>query len=649
MNRALSVIDVKSVNEETRVIEGIATTPEVDRMGDVVESSGAVFKLPLPLLWQHNSTEPVGVVEFAEVTKKGIGFTARIARIDENGALRSLVDKAWQCVKAGLVRGVSIGFRELDSAPRKGDIGGIRFKKWEWLELSLVTVPANANATIDVIRSIDRELRAASGNAHSDGGREIKPGASGKSNHSNTRKRRNLVMAKPDEKLTIPEQIRALESTRAANAAQMEKLMVLDGGEMPDDAAKEEYDELSAQIDEIDEHLVRLRRLEKLVVEKATPVEDVTDTQSARESRQGVRVRVRGPDLPKGTAFTRYAIALAKSRGDVVTAAEVAKASWGDSTPEVESVLRAAVVAGTTTDPAWAAPLVDYQTMASEFIELLRPATIIGRIEGFRRVPFNVNLPGQISGSSVGWVGEGKPKPVSKLGFDTTKLGHTKAAGIVALTDELVRLSNPSAEALVRQDLINTMAEFLDHDFVNPVKAEVANVSPASVTNGVAPVVASGASAAALKADVKKLFGGFLKANLSVSRDCVWIMTSTQALSIAMMENALGQAEFAGITVDGGSFLGLPVIVSENIPAVKGKTPIILLKASEILLADDGQVMLDASREASLQMDTAPQSGQRQLMSLWQNNMIAVRAERWINWKRRRAAAVGIITEAAYA
>jgi hypothetical protein len=73
------------------------------------------------------------------------------------------------------------------------------------------------------------------------------------------------------------------------------------------------------------------------------------------------------------------------------------------------------------------------------------------------------------------------------------------------------------------------------------------------------------------------------------------------------------------------------------------------VKASEILLADDGGVTLDVSREASLQLDGAPSDGAQSLVSLWQNNMVAIRAEREINWARRRAEAVGYIDAANYA
>jgi HK97 family phage prohead protease len=162
MNRAYSVLDIKSVDAEKRVIRGVATTPTPDRMGDIVEPLGVEFKNPMPLLWQHQADKPVGTVKFDKPTKNGITFEARLAQIDEPGTLKDRIDEAWQSVKAGLVGAVSIGFRALEYAFIEGT-GGIRFEKSEVMELSLVTIPANADATISQIKSIDTEIRAASG------------------------------------------------------------------------------------------------------------------------------------------------------------------------------------------------------------------------------------------------------------------------------------------------------------------------------------------------------------------------------------------------------------------------------------------------------------------------------------------------------
>lgn len=161
MQRAYAVLDVKAVDTDRRVITGIATTPEPDRMGDIVEPLGAKFKNPLPLLWQHMHDKPVGTVKFEKPTEKGIPFTAELPTIEEAGALKDLVDMAWQSVKAKLVRGVSIGFRALEYSFL--DSGGIRFSETEIMELSLVTIPANASATIQSIKSIDASIRSVAG------------------------------------------------------------------------------------------------------------------------------------------------------------------------------------------------------------------------------------------------------------------------------------------------------------------------------------------------------------------------------------------------------------------------------------------------------------------------------------------------------
>lgn len=158
MKRAYSLLTIKAMDEDDRVLEGIATSIKTDRLGDVVEPDGAEFKLPIPLLWQHDATQPIGEVYKATVTKDGILVKARIAKVSEPGRLKERLDEAWQSIKAGLVRGFSIGFRSKEDAAIKGTFG-IRFLKWEWLELSAVTIPANVEASITAIKSADFNAR----------------------------------------------------------------------------------------------------------------------------------------------------------------------------------------------------------------------------------------------------------------------------------------------------------------------------------------------------------------------------------------------------------------------------------------------------------------------------------------------------------
>lgn len=153
--RAYSLLEVKAVNEDKRIIRGIATSPTVDRVGDIVEPLGVEFKNPLPFLWQHKHDKPIGTVKFDKPTKDGITFEAELPIIDEPGALKDRVDEAWQSIKLGLVRAVSIGFRAVEYAFM--DEGGIRFMKSEVFELSAVTIPAQPDAVMTSIKAMDAE------------------------------------------------------------------------------------------------------------------------------------------------------------------------------------------------------------------------------------------------------------------------------------------------------------------------------------------------------------------------------------------------------------------------------------------------------------------------------------------------------------
>jgi hypothetical protein len=115
-----------------------------------------------------------------------------------------------------------------------------------------------------------------------------------------------------------------------------------------------------------------------------------------------------------------------------------------------------------------------------------------------------------------------------------------------------------------------------------------------------------------------------------------------------MMRNALGGKEFDGISMMGGTFEGLPVIVSEYLVTDSNGHYVVLVNASDVWLADDGNVVIDASREASLQMLDNPTNNSATgtattMVSMFQTNSVAIRAERWINWKKRRSAAATII------
>ena len=614
LDRAWAILHVKSIDDEQRVIRGIASTPSTDRQGDIFEPLGATFTNPLPLLLHHDRKLPVGRATLT-ASAKGITFEAFLPEVETLGIVRDRVNEAWDSIKAGLIKGVSIGWRPLANGIKMRADGGMHILRSEIAELSLVTIPSNVDTTILSVKSYDARYLAASG--------PHLPGVSGSS-----------VPGRP-MKPTTTEHIQNLENKRAALTARMGEIMTASADAdttLGDSPEATEHDELAVKVKSIDDDLVRWRAHEKLMMTQAVPAPPTVPVPGVRQ----ISVKA---NVPIGTSFTRYCMALMACHGNRHEAAEFAK-RWDDSTPEVALNLKAAVAPGTTTDATWAGPLVN-QTMANEFLELLRPATIIGKIEGLRNVPFNVKVPAQTAGGTYGWVGETKPKPLGSMAFALETLGFAKVAGIIVLSDELVRFSNPSAEALARQDMVDGIARFLDNQLIDPAITAIAGVRPASITNG-APTAAATTNP---MADIMGLINHFVAANIPVD-GVTFIMSPSNALALSFRQNLDGSPEFPGIGLNGGSYKGLKFITSNTAVSL-----VIALQPSLILYADDGAVTIDASREASLQMDSAPMSpadATTVYVSMFQNNCVALRAERFVNWKRANANAVKYLTATAW-
>lgn len=654
MNRAYSTMTVKAVNEEQRIITGIASTPEPDRADDIMVPEGAQFTLPMPFLWQHESDEPIGHVIDVKVTPQGIEATMQIAKVEDEGNLKDRLDEAWQSIKAGLVRGLSIGFLPIESARIEGTWGS-KYLKWDWFELSAVTIPCNSSGRITSVKSVSHKQLAALGKSVVPVVRLAKPAGA-----SAPVTKKLPVKPKPEEgsdMKTISEQIAEFEATRVSKSVEMSAIMdkASEDGSTLDAEQSEAFDTLEGEVGAIDKHLARLKGMQKSQAQSAKPVSETSI--KGVDIGSGLQVRAKNTQkLEPGIAFARAAKCLAIGHLEHRDAISIAKSLYDGQDGIIDAtqrlVTKAAVAAGTTTQTTWAAPLVGEETSVfADFVAFLRPQTILGRfgnngIPSLRRVPFRTALIGQTSGGDGYWVGEGQAKPLTKIDFSRTTIEPLKVANIAVATMELIRDSNPAADGLIRDTLAAALRERLDLDFINPAKAAVAGISPASILNGVAGIPSSGDTADDVRSDIKALFTAFIQAN-NAPTSGVWIMSSVTALALSLMQNPLGQTEFPGIGMMGGTFFGLPVIVSEYLPSDSSGGIVALVNAGDIYEADEGGIDLSMSTEASLQMDNAPDNpstASTVMVSLWQRNLVGFRAERTINWARRRASAVAYLT-----
>ncbi|MFG1298120.1 HK97 family phage prohead protease [Xanthobacter variabilis] len=141
-------LQTKILADAAGAIEGLAWpfgTP--DRVGDVIEPGAfANARLPLPMLFGHDPNDPVGAWTEAAETPEGLRLKGRllvedVARAREVHAL----------VKAGAVRGLSIGFLISKAMPRRG--GGRTIAAVDLFECSLVTTPAHPGAQVTSAKS----------------------------------------------------------------------------------------------------------------------------------------------------------------------------------------------------------------------------------------------------------------------------------------------------------------------------------------------------------------------------------------------------------------------------------------------------------------------------------------------------------------
>lgn len=291
--------------------------------------------------------------------------------------------------------------------------------------------------------------------------------------------------------------------------------------------------------------------------------------------------------------------------------------------PQLVSFAKAAVAAGSLSNLS---QIAGYQTLSTELIQVARPSSIVLRLDGARRIPLRTRIARSTASTVVGWVGEGLAKPVTSMAFDDISLDPKKLASIVIFSDELARLSAPAAEQLIRSDLVASINAGADAAFIS--NAAATSARPAGILNSTTPIASTGSTPAAISTDVASVISAMVAAG-GPALDLVAIAHPATAAKIGLI--------FGG----SGATFGIKLIASSAVAA----GTLVIVDASEILIGDEG-VELSLSSEASVMMDSAPVAGTTAYHSLWQLNLVGIRAERMINWSpvRTNAAAAGSVT-----
>jgi HK97 family phage prohead protease len=165
MERKSFRLEIKNLGE-TGTFSGYANAfGTVDSYGDIVQPGAFKQTLskwrgkgrPIPLLWHHDETRPIAVFESASEDGHGLAVEGRLL-MDIPTAR-----EARELLAAQALGGMSIGYSTVKSRKPKAEeekTGATRIlEELRLWEVSLVTFPANEDATVDAVKSLEMEVK----------------------------------------------------------------------------------------------------------------------------------------------------------------------------------------------------------------------------------------------------------------------------------------------------------------------------------------------------------------------------------------------------------------------------------------------------------------------------------------------------------
>jgi len=262
-------------------------------------------------------------------------------------------------------------------------------------------------------------------------------------------------------------------------------------------------------------------------------------------------------------------------------------------------------------------PGVGARSLESAFVAAVARRSVLGQL-GAVQVTGVVNATVEATHPSAYWIGQGSAKPLSSFTFTASSLRALTLCAQVAVSRELAELSTPDALSVVQRALLSASAAALDVALLDPASAAIVGVQPASLTNGLVPIVAAGDFANNIGQVLAGISGG------APSKPVLVV-----SLQTALRLTGLRELEAAGVRV----------VVS---PAAGSAA--IAIDADRIVTIDDGVALRVGTPDVEMSDAPAnPTIAATVLVSTWQRNLQVVRVEHRVNWTKA-ADAVATLT-----
>lgn len=405
-----------------------------------------------------------------------------------------------------------------------------------------------------------------------------------------------------------------VKKERKTLISQMEELLSKDNGNLDenDSARFQELERMVKDHDEqIDDHNDRIEQLEsfhELAAKNAASDEDDDDKADDEDEKfyHGIAIKApksnvvirhaRAKSEPAGTRWARYLIGagLAKSWGSITAGARYIQDGFGDD--EVAKALNA------TQGQAGGGALIP-QDFVAELIELLRAQTVV-RGGGARVFPMpagNLTLPRLRGPATAQWQDEVTDIAASNQAFDNLQLTAHKLTALTACSNDLIRRSPISVEAIVREDLSRQLAlaedlAFLTSDGTSNRPTGMLSSAGFTHTNTTAVTLA------VVLAELNLAELNLRSAN--VPMDSVkWIFNPALRAFLQTLTDSVGRPFFAD-ELRAGTLQGFPYAMTNQLPTnIGGGTNqqyLFLAAMDQLIIADTMSQFADSSNEATV-------------------------------------------------
>ncbi|MBU0565097.1 MAG: phage major capsid protein [Gammaproteobacteria bacterium] len=385
-----------------------------------------------------------------------------------------------------------------------------------------------------------------------------------------------------------------LRSERAELNTKLQALAKLEAGGTNLSAEQlQEFISLEAQIADLSAKITRAEAAEKSAALSAVPVDE-----GAQGKQSPPAGRVEGPYTEKqvpGTKMAQMVRLLAAAQGNQQAAAQMAKD--GNFGVDVHMAL-------STVTPGAGGVLVP-TNFASDVIEALRPTSVLRKM-GVTSLPLNngnLTMPRITGNTVVTYIGTEQDIPLTGMTFGDTKLSAKKAAALVPVSNDLLRMSgvNPRVDSLVANDLTVSMGLSEDLHFI---RADGSGVLPKGLRHWAIAQHVLPAPATPSLQQIDLFLGGLMlrieTANVMMT-SCGWLMHPRTLRWLQSLRDGNGNKAYPEI--DQGQLKGYPVGLSNQIPVNLGddgdESEIYFVNFADMMIGEDMDLVIDFSKEAA--------------------------------------------------